>query len=189
MKTKLLTRQSDGEETSTSESTTLTKDTTFSVLKNRRRREVLKYLRDHDSEAKLSDLAEHIAAKENDIEIRALSSDQRKRVYIGLYQCHLPKMDDAGVVDFDKNRGDVTLLDQAEELFQYLDNGDEATDADAHRGRYSLALAWGVGLFVVGGLAGVPPMAAIAPQWLALLSTLTLVVLGSAEAVDRYTPD
>jgi hypothetical protein len=189
MKTTLQTRQSGEQETSTSESTTLSKDTTFSVLKNRRRREVLKYLRGHDGEAKLSDLAEHIAAKENDIEVRALSSDQRKRVYIGLYQCHLPKMDDADVVTFDKNRGDVTLLDQAAELFQYLDAEDEAADPGASRGRYSLALAWVVGLFVVSGLAGVQPMAAIAPPGLALLSTLTLVVLGSAEAFRQYVAD
>jgi hypothetical protein len=98
-------------------------------------------------------------------------------------------MDDAGVVTFDKNRGDVTLLDRAEELFQYLDDGSETTDVDGKYDRYSLALAWAVSLFVISGLAGVPPMASIAPQWLALVSTLTLVALGSAEALNRYTAD
>jgi len=36
-----------------------------------------------------------------------LTSRERKRVYVGLYQCHLPKMDGVGVIEFDKNRGTI----------------------------------------------------------------------------------
>ncbi len=113
---------------------TLSKDEMFELLKNQRRRDALRYLRE-DGESTLSDLAERIAAKENDIEVVELSSAQRKRVYIGLYQCHLPKLDDAGVVDFEKHRGDVERLDAAAQLDSYLDPpaGDAesaATDQD-----------------------------------------------------------
>lgn len=70
-----------------------------------RRRLVVNYLvRDADGRCTLSDLAEYIAAIENGCDVEELSSDQRKRVYIGLYQCHLPKMDDAGVIEWDKDR-------------------------------------------------------------------------------------
>ena len=99
----------------------LSLSTTFELLKNRRRRETISYLIDHDGQSTLSDLAEHIAALENGIEVVELSSDQRKRVYIGLYQCHLPKLDKAGVVDFDKNRGTVVLRESvADQLVPYL---------------------------------------------------------------------
>ena len=86
-------------------------DVTFEILKNRRRRLVLDYLREADETVRIGELAEHIAAIENDIPVQQLNSQQRKRVYIGLYQCHLPKMDDAGVVDFNQDRGLVDLTD------------------------------------------------------------------------------
>jgi len=65
--------------------------------------------------------AEHIAAIENNIDTRQLDSQQRKRVYIGLYQCHLPKMDDAGVIEYNQTRGLVETNDSATPLYEYLD--------------------------------------------------------------------
>lgn len=100
----------------------LSYDEIFDVLYNRRRREVLTYLRDHDGTATASDLAEYIAAKENDTTVKQLSSSTRKRVYVGLYQNHLPMMDETGVIDYDKNRGTVRLRDSARELEPYLDD-------------------------------------------------------------------
>ena len=80
-------------------------DVTFTILKNERRRRVLKYVLDAEGRVTLSDVAEHVAAIENDTTPARLGSQQRKRVYIGLYQSHLPKMDDAGVIEFDRDRG------------------------------------------------------------------------------------
>ena len=98
----------------------LSLDVVFEILHVSRRREVLLYLEENDGEAALDELAEYIAAKENDIEEWELSSSQRKRVYIGLYQCHLPKMDDAGIVDYNQPRGQVTLQPVAAQLYPYL---------------------------------------------------------------------
>lgn len=120
------------------ESGQLSDDAVFGLLKNQRRRDTLRFLNEHGGTSTLSELAEHIAAKENDIEVRQLSSDQRKRVYIGLYQCHLPKLDSADVIDFDKNRGDVELRPAASQLVPYIDgtvdtvqrsDSDDGTDA------------------------------------------------------------
>ncbi len=84
----------------------------FELLKNERRRRVIRFLQAQpDGTATLDVLAEHIAALENDVEVAQLSSSQRKRVYIGLYQCHLPKLDDYGVAEFRKNRGIIHLRD------------------------------------------------------------------------------
>ncbi len=103
----------------------LSLDLVFEVLKNERRRRVLKYLIDNPETVSLSDLAEHIAAIENGKSETALSSQERKRVYVGLYQCHLPKMDDTDVIDFNGDRGTVALGANAEQLYPFLDADDD----------------------------------------------------------------
>jgi len=100
-------------------------DQIFEVLKNRRRREVLHYLYDNDGSTTIGDLSEHIAAIENDVSVREVSSTQRKRVYVGLYQSHLPKMDGMGVIAFDQDRGTVELGPRAAELEPYLDASED----------------------------------------------------------------
>ena len=95
-------------------------DLVFGILKNSRRRKVIKYLRQREERISMSDLAEHIAAVENGTTPRMLTSKQRKRVYVALYQCHLPKMDDAGVVDFNNDRGTIELGEEAVEFEAHL---------------------------------------------------------------------
>jgi hypothetical protein len=96
------------------------KDLIFGLLSNQRRRWVLRYLAENGPETTLSDLAEHIASLENDKPIRAVTSSERKRVYIALYQMHLPKMDDTGFIDFNQHRGTVELRPEADQLYMYL---------------------------------------------------------------------
>lgn len=91
----------------------LSTDDVFHVLQNARRREVLAYLAD-TGDATIRELSESIAAKENGIDDAQLRSKQRKRVYISLYQIHLPTMHDLGVIDFDKPRGTVALRDDSQ---------------------------------------------------------------------------
>ena len=127
-------------------------DYVFDVLKNQRRRWVLRYLTDHEGTVTMNDIAEHIAALENDTTPRALTSRQRKRVYVGLYQCHLPKMDDIGVVDFDKNRGQIELGENADQLEQYLRLEDD--DRPSWSLGYLTVSLLGLGAFSVLVLAG-----------------------------------
>src|SRR6056297_3193216 len=142
----------DIEAEESSAETQLSLDLLFEVLKNRRRREVIRYLREHEQQVTLSDLAEHIAALENDTDIASITSSQRKRVYVGLYQCHLPKMADMGIVPFNQNRGIVSLGENAPQLYEYLDNQSPET-RPWHQ--YYLGLS-GVGavLFLVSLFAG-----------------------------------
>ena len=114
--------------TTEEETASLSKDEIFELLKNRRRRDVLEYLMSVDRTATLSELAEHIAAWENDVEVSALNSSQRKRVYVALYQTHLPKMDKVGIVDYNQDRGKITLTENAAVLETYLnrEHGDDA---------------------------------------------------------------
>lgn len=118
----------DPETTAAEEPDPLPKDVRFDILKNRRRRLVLQYAIEHDNPVTIGTLAEHVAAIENEKDVGALNSRERKRAYVGLYQCHLPRMNDADVIDFDQNRGTVDLGVHADELMPHLLEDTEQTD-------------------------------------------------------------
>ncbi|WP_254764801.1 DUF7344 domain-containing protein [Natrinema marinum] len=161
----------------------LSKDVIFELLKNRRWREVLAYLLEADETVTLGELAEQIAAWENDTDVNALSSDQRKRVYVALYQTHLPKMDDAGIVEYDQDRGLISLSDNADLLMMYL-------DTDSHRqDRWD---RWYAGVSVTGasllGAAffGVPVLSALPMLGLAGTVIVAFLLLSTAHAVTNH---
>jgi hypothetical protein len=91
------------------------------MLSNQRRRYVLYYLNQHPGTVSLRDLAERIAAWENDVAVDELDYKQRKRVYTSLHQTHLPKLDEVGIVDYDRGEGTIALADRAAELDIYLE--------------------------------------------------------------------
>lgn len=103
-------------------------DEIFHILQNERRRMVLEYLQETDDSVRMRDVAEQVAAWENDTTVEELSSDQRQRVYIPLYQSHLPKLDKAGIIDYQQNRGIVERRPLAKQLDYYL-NADSGTNA------------------------------------------------------------
>jgi DNA-binding transcriptional ArsR family regulator len=100
---------------------TLSKDTIFSMLSNQRRRHVLHYLKRNEGPATIRDLAEQLAAWENGVAVQELTYKQRKRVYTSLHQTHLPKLDDCGVVEYNRDRGVITLTGRVSELDVYLE--------------------------------------------------------------------
>jgi len=102
----------------------LSLDHVFEILKNERRRTVLHYLADHEGTVSLGELAEHVAAVENDTTVAQVTSNERKCVYVGLYQCHLPKMDDMDIVEFNQNRGRISLGPNADQLNEYLEHSE-----------------------------------------------------------------
>lgn len=103
------------------ESDGLSEEQIFDVLQNERRRYVLQYLRQNGGPVSLGDLASHVAAAEYDCEFDEVSSAQRKRVYTTLQQSHLPRLDEAGIVEFDANEGTITTTPQTRELTVYLE--------------------------------------------------------------------
>lgn len=88
----------------------------YDLLKNRRRRYVIQILLEEDRPVQLSELAEQVASLENGIPIEELPAKERKRVYTALYQSHLRKMDDAGVLNFDPKSGIVEIDEDIDEL-------------------------------------------------------------------------
>ncbi|MDS0281792.1 DUF7344 domain-containing protein [Haloarcula onubensis] len=161
-------QQDDGVTEAEQEPESLSLDLVFEILKNSRRREVIHYLRDHEDDERVSlgELAEHVAAIENDTTTDQLTSSQRKRVYVGLYQCHLPKMDDMGVVDFNQDRGHVALAPQADCLTEYLDRPTDDEGVQWHR--YYGAIS-AVGVAIVGLSLGLGLGSALATGLLGLV--------------------
>jgi hypothetical protein len=122
-------------------------DHIFEILKNDRRRYVLRYLMESNDSVTIGTLAEHIAAFENDTTLAALTSRERKCVYVGLYQNHLPKMADVSAIEFDKARGTIALGSNAAQFEPYLDC---AAQESVGWSRYYLLLAGiGVVLFII----------------------------------------
>ncbi|MCU4924886.1 hypothetical protein OB905_02660 [Halobacteria archaeon AArc-dxtr1] len=99
----------------------LTQAELFDVFSNARRRRTVEYLKQTGGSCDLSALVEHVAAWENDLNPDAVSRTQRRRVYISLYQTHLPMLEDHGVVDWDPNTHAIELLPNEETFEPYLD--------------------------------------------------------------------
>lgn len=85
-------------------------DILFEMLKNRRRRYAV-YILQQEGVIDLGTLAEQIAALETDNPTGEISSNDRKRIYVSLYQTHLPKLDDVGLIDFNRERGMIEASD------------------------------------------------------------------------------
>lgn len=125
----------------------LSKEVIFDILSNHRRRYLLEYLRENDSESDLRTLSVQIAAWENDTEPNHVSSKQRMRAYTALRQSHLPKMDRQGIIEFDLQSGSVKLTPTATEIEEYLDSVDTSS---SQFGTYYLLLGV-VGLLFSAG--------------------------------------
>lgn len=137
----------------------LSKDEVFTILKNPRRRHVIRYLQDNDKTSTVRELTAEVAAIENDVPVEELTYAQRKAVYTSLYQTHLPRLDDAGVIEYDSRSGDVRLADRVEECDAHLrvaDGGtvtETASTSVAASNRWAAALVGlaHVNLAVIGG--------------------------------------
>lgn len=79
--------------------TSLTVAEVADVLSNERRLLVLAYLDGADGQVTLPELTEHVTMKEHGYDSpHQMSASERKNVYVGLYQSHIPALRDAGVV-------------------------------------------------------------------------------------------
>lgn len=108
----------------------LEKDLLFDLLQNDRRRAVLRTL-DEEGELTLAELAEIIAAEENDVPSSEASESARRSVYISLYQRHVPKLDEHGVVEYDREESTVALREPASQLLAHIYLDEETGESTA----------------------------------------------------------
>jgi hypothetical protein len=89
----------------------------LSVLASERRRRALSVLDATDGgDLSMDRLAERIAATENDTTVADVTDEQRKRVYVSLYQTHVPRLEQMEAVAFDDERGAVRLTERGRAL-------------------------------------------------------------------------
>lgn len=155
----------------------LSRNDCFDLLSNHRRRYALHYLQYNGEEASLGELADQIAAWENDIDMETVSYDQRKRVYTSLQQVHLPRMDSLDVVEFDDREGCVELGPAAEDLDIYLE---VVQGNDVPWSVYYTGLALFDAALVGVVAAGVPPFAALAPTAVTVFVVTTFLLTAVA---------
>ena len=160
----------------------LSREDVFTVLAHRRRRYALHYLKDRGEPAELGELAEQVAAWENEKEPTEVAYRERKRAYSALQQSHLPVMDDAGIVEFDKERGVIEPTPALARVDVYLD---VVHHRDIPWSEYYLGLA-AVGAALSAALwLGVWPVALVSPlQWLVFLA-VTLSVSAVAHVYEQ----
>lgn len=95
-------------------------DTALDVLSDERRRLVLEYLLRRDDSATVEELTDHVVAETCSID-DAPSDEFRSRVRGELNHVHLPKMHDAGLVDYDRDRMVVSSTDTVRIVEPYLE--------------------------------------------------------------------
>lgn len=138
-----------------SDGESLSNDDLFHILQNERRRLVLRYLKGREGPIDMRDIAEQVAAWEHDTSVRALTSTQRQRVYIALYQSHLPKLDAHGLIEYNQSRGIVERLAAADVASPYLEEA-EAQE----KGEEGVEEPW--------------------PSWYGIATAFSAIVLGAA---------
>lgn len=159
---------------------TLTEDELFEILSNRRRRHILHQLIQAGDRIDIGTLSEEIAASEDGLKRQEVSSTDRKRVYTALHQSHLPKMDEAGVLEFNKNRGVVEPTPALEDVEMYMDivRGREIPWSD-----YYIGLTAFAGLLLVLSASGIGALGALFPHaW----GAFVVVSFGVSAIVHRY---
>ncbi|WP_255192354.1 DUF7344 domain-containing protein [Natronobeatus ordinarius] len=160
----------------------LSKNEIFEILSNPRRRFTIRYLdQAEDGAVRLRTLAEQLAAWENDVSLPEVTYKQRKRVYISLYQTHLPKMDRLGIIEYDSSSG---VVKPNPELATLRDHIERESDDSARWTHVTLFLSavW-VALVVAG--AGVLPLGGGAGLWFVLGVTTAALVVSIARSVGR----
>lgn len=115
-------------------------DLVFDLLGTSRRRAVIRYLEAESGPVEIGDLANYIAAHEYGKSVEEITPDERKRVYVSLYQCHLPKMAAADVIGYEQ--GDPVERGPHFDTFAtMLTHADETIRGDSGNGRLSGLLA------------------------------------------------
>ena len=173
----------------------LSKDKIFHLLQTPRRRHVLRYLKENGGVAEMRDIAEQVAAWENETTVQALTSDERQRVYIPLYQSHLPKLDEEGIIEYNQSRGTVERTKLADQLDQYLTVEKETEDEEEPTqqiswGSYYLGVSVFSTILLAGAVLGAPiltaaPSVVIGGSIVAMFSLVTLAQMMAERARGR----
>lgn len=111
-----MTTKTPSKPTPDSSTTNLTATDIFPLLAHNRRRNILHFLAGHAGSVPLGALAEQLALWEDSV-----SRDHYERILTSLYHIHLPKLTEAGVIEYKIEQETVTGLDAIDSVRPYLD--------------------------------------------------------------------
>jgi hypothetical protein len=161
----------------------LDEETIFDILSNRRRRQVIYYLQEHGGQAPLREVANAVAGWEEDEPSESVAEKDRRRVYVSLYQSHVPRLTDAGLLEHDDS-GVIELTDRVRFLNPYL-----APHSDSPSWQiYYLAIGLLGILFGVLILLDFPPVGVITGVNLLLIISFGTVILALIHARQVQSP-
>lgn len=89
-------------------------DRVFALLADQRRRIILACLRDHAQAIALADLAEEVAIRETERPIPEIPARHIQEIRLVLHHTHLPKLVEAGAVEYDHERDLIRVTDAAD---------------------------------------------------------------------------
>ncbi|WP_425494272.1 DUF7344 domain-containing protein [Natronoglomus mannanivorans] len=103
-------------------------DVVFDLLADQRRRYVLACLTDRTEAIGLADLAADVAARENEGTVTEPPKETVRTIHTSLYHTHIPKLVEAGAVEYDQDRDLVRVSKtdgQIEQLLTVATDGGE----------------------------------------------------------------
>lgn len=156
------------------------RDELFHILRNRRRRFALHYLKREPQPVEIGALATQIAAWENEVSPEEVTSEQRRRVYNALYQTHLQALEAAGLVHVDGH--EVELTEDTEQVELYLER---VPEDDVPWTKYYIVFA-GVQVSAVTTVwLGIEPLSSIPGTAMAAVGGIALLLSAIVHHYDQ----
>ncbi|GAB7019848.1 DUF7344 domain-containing protein [Halostagnicola bangensis] len=159
------------------------REVAYQALSNRRRRFIVHFLLRERKPISLRVLSKQVAAWENAVPRKQVTSKQRKRVYTALHQAHLPKLDKMGIIEYDNREMVAHPTEKLGTLRVYMDvvPEDEIPWSVFYTG---IALSFGSGALF--GWAGFLPFDVLPGYLWALIISLVIVTTGLFNIHSEY---
>ncbi|WP_336343267.1 DUF7344 domain-containing protein [Halalkalicoccus ordinarius] len=167
----------------------LSKDEIFYLLQNSRRRQALQMLLETNGTVEMGEMAEQIAAWEQGIAVDDIQSEQRQRVYIALYQSHLPKLVEYGLVSYDRSHGTVKQTPEIDQVISYLQDKESTGQRDGRMQKWIVVYGaiTGVSISLIGlAWLAIGPISLLVDVGLGLVVTLLYASATIAMIADEY---
>lgn len=91
-------------------------DELVAAVSHHHRREALEVLRSANRPLALADLATELVRRNGEDSAKEAIKQQAERLQLQLYHCHVPKLAEAGLVEYNAARKTVSLTEKASEI-------------------------------------------------------------------------
>nr|WP_225316448.1 transcriptional regulator [Haloferax sp. CBA1149] len=118
-----------------------------------------------------------VAARENETPVEDVTDEERQRVYISLYQTHLPKLESAGLVRYDEEERSVSLVSDVATRGFFWMQSEDGRSWSKYYGALGI-LGW---VLILGLWAGLPVFSLLSWAAVAIFVSTALVVLVLAQ--------